>query len=609
MLTWSTPTAIPPTDQPPGGPRPEHHEARMHTDTDSAPAADADRGSAPEGLLEAVRDYERALRDDDLDALARAFAPGPGALRGDASGILAGHDAITAFRGARGGVPARTLREVQVRDLGSPRALVMAVTEPAGGGAGLLTQVWTRADGTWRIEAAHVQSPAPALDRTVWRIVGDPLLRGASAAPGEAPLPLAGVSVAVKDVVAVAGHAVGAGNPDHLAGSPVADRSAPALQALLAAGASVRGIARTDEFAYSIAGRNAHTGTPPNPRVPRGLPGGSTSGAAAAVALGHAELALGTDTAGSLRVPASYQGLWGLRTTHGRVSRDGVLPLAPTFDTVGWIARTPELLRRALHATPDASTTAATAPDAPSSRGGVPDLALVVSPALLDRCDPAVRDAFDARVESLLRSGRIRVVEELAPDALGDPAALAADFRIVQAAEAWQAHGAFVDAHPGSLGEDVAARFAVAATVTADEAQAARTRLARRRAELERVLAGRILLVPSASSAAPDRSASGTEVDAARAATLALTGIAGVLGRPALSAPLLEVPPRDRGRATIPAVGPGGEPVGLCLVGPRGSDLALIDLAESWAADPGADPLPGGRSLPLTHHDQTGSPA
>ncbi|MDO9079141.1 MAG: amidase family protein, partial [Brevundimonas sp.] len=119
---------------------------------------------------------------------------------------------------------------------------------------------------------------------------------------------------------------------------------------LLAAGASVPGIAQTDEFAYSIAGRNPHYGTPPNPAVLGGVPGWSSSGPASAVALGQASIGLGTDTVGSIRVPASYQGLWGLRTTHGSVSADRLLPLAPTFDSVGWVTRSAIALRAAAEA-------------------------------------------------------------------------------------------------------------------------------------------------------------------------------------------------------------------------------------------------------------------
>ena len=159
--------------------------------------------------------------------------------------------------------------------------------------------------------------------------------------------PLSGVTLAVKDVIDVAGIPTGAGNPAFLDDAPPAPRHAAAVSRLLDAGADVIGKAHTDEFAFSLSGTNAHYGTPRNPRAPGRVPGGSSSGSASAVASGIAEIALGTDTAGSIRVPASYCGVWGLRPTHGRVPLEGVLPLAPSFDTCGLLAATGELLERA----------------------------------------------------------------------------------------------------------------------------------------------------------------------------------------------------------------------------------------------------------------------
>lgn len=170
-------------------------------------------------------------------------------------------------------------------------------------------------------------------DTAVWRERGNPLVAGSGSGP------LHGVRLAVKDVHAVAGHRLGAGNPAWLAEAEPQRAHSWAVGALLAAGADVTGIARTDEFAYSLNGTNAHYGTPPNPAAPGRVPGGSSGGPAAAVALGQADAGLGSDTAGSIRVPASYCGLHGLRPTHGAVPATGMLPLAPSFDTVAWLAR------------------------------------------------------------------------------------------------------------------------------------------------------------------------------------------------------------------------------------------------------------------------------
>ncbi|NMO89317.1 amidase [Actinomycetospora sp. TBRC 11914] len=377
----------------------------------------------------------------------------------------------------------------------------------------------------------------------MWREVGAPLVAGAPSGP------LAGLTVAVKDLFAVRGHPIGAGNPTWLAGAGPEARHADAVAALLAAGADVTGIARTDEFAYSLAGTNAHDGTPPNPAAPNRIPGGSSSGPAAAVATGQVDVGLGTDTAGSIRVPASYCGLVGLRTTHGVVSRAGMLPLAPSFDTVGWLTHAAATLDRV------ATALLPAAPDAVLRRG-------VVVPALVARADPAVRAAFDGAV-ARLDLDEVDTVDIAADDL----ASWAAAFRTVQGHEAWAADGAWVSAHPDALGPDVAARFATAAAVTDEQAAAARVVAGRARERLCGLLGdGVALLLPATSSPAPTRAAAPGDptIEAARAATLGLTVLAGLAGAPAVSMPLLTV---------------DGAPVGLSAVAAPGADLALTDLA------------------------------
>ena len=154
-----------------------------------------------------------------------------------------------------------------------------------------------------------------------------------------------GLSFALKDVFEVEGVSRCAGNPDWLRTHPAATRTAPAVARLLDAGASLRGLTITDELTLGLAGENFHYGTPTNPAAPDRVPGGSSCGSAAAVAGGLVDFALGTDTGGSVRVPASYCGIFGFRPTHGRVSNEGVVPLAPSCDTVGWFARDAKVLR------------------------------------------------------------------------------------------------------------------------------------------------------------------------------------------------------------------------------------------------------------------------
>ncbi|WP_062302385.1 AtzH-like domain-containing protein [Demequina subtropica] len=494
----------------------------------------------PEGLVEAVRAYEAALVADDLEALAEAFERGPDTLRVDRSGLLSGHDRITGFRARRGGAGAREVLELRIHLAGADAAHVVSVNKPTSGGRGVVTQLWRRSsDGVWRIAAALVAAPAPVLDPRIWRVAGNPLVAGASQGA------LAGETVAVKDLFAIAGQRIGVGVKTYLAEAPVETVTAPAVQALLDAGASVTGIAQTDQFAYSIAGLNPDYGTPPNPAVPGAIPGGSSSGPASAVALGHASIGLGTDTAGSIRIPASYQGLWGLRPTHGAVSLDGVAPLAPRYDTVGWLTRDGETMRRV------AKVGLAGEPQVRA------DSSLLAAPAVMMACTAGVRASFDA-VLARLAVAQMRV----APVDVPPLDQLFTAFRVTQSAQAWASDGEWVESHPGALAPDIQARFDFARSVTASQEEDALADAGILAAELDLALGNAVLVIPSASSSAPSLGAHESELEERRRATLSITAIAGLTGRPALSVPLLDT---------------FAGPVGVCLVGPRGSDLDLIE--------------------------------
>ncbi|MDN4471822.1 AtzH-like domain-containing protein [Demequina zhanjiangensis] len=504
---------------------------------------------APDSLIEAVSAYERALGADDLDALAAFFAPGPDSMRGDASGLLVGHDAITSFRGARGGVGPRRVVELHLTPAGADW-LAVSVNAPAAGGRGLVSQLWRfsedAADGPgagWRIVAAHVTAPAKAIDQRVWRVVGAPLVAGVPEGP------LAGQTVAVKDLYAIAGQRIGVGVRAYLAEAPIEEANAPSVQSLLDAGADIVGIAQTDQFAYSIAGLNPDYGTPPNPAAPGTIPGGSSSGPASAVALGQASIGLGSDTAGSIRVPASYQGLWGLRTTHGSVSLEGVAPLAPRYDTVGWLTR-------------DGATLLAAAKASISGDPGV-ELGDVVlaSPQVGAAVKPEVRQAFHALLQ------RLEVQVDLETVDLPDLGRLYRGFRVTQSAEAWRSDGEWITAHPGAVAPDVEERFAFAASVTPELEAEGLIEVSALAREIDEALGDTILVLPSTASPAPRLDADPDYLQEVREATLSMTAIAGFTGRPALSVPWMMT---DDG------------PVGLCLVGPRGSDLVLIEKALAW---------------------------
>lgn len=494
--------------------------------------------AAPDGLMDAFWSYERALMDNDLDALDRLFAPGPDTLRGDAAGLLVGHEEISAFRGGRGGAPPRRIVETHVQEVDPDHALVVAVTELDRGGRGQQTQLWARGDDGWQVTAAHVAAPAAAFDPRIWRLVGDPLQ------PGSGTGPLAGETVAVKDLYAVAGQRVGAGNPAWLDQAAVETSHAWAVQQLLDAGADVTGIARTDEFAYSLAGTNAQYGTPPNPKAPHRIAGGSSSGSSSAVSLGHASIGLGTDTGGSIRVPAAYQGLWGIRTTHGLVPTDGLLPLAPSFDTVGWLTRSPALLARVGEAL------------LPEGPGGSDEL--VVVPALLDRAEPDVAAAVTGWIERRPTTTEDHDLAQL-------PGWLTA-FQTLQAWEAWQQHGPWLEGRLDTLGDDVRSRFETGSRVTDAQAEEARAAVAAARSEIRDLVGDRVLVLPSASSVAPRTGPDLAErLQQVRTATMQLTCLAGLGGLPAVS---------------IPVETEDGLPAGVCLVAAPGRDRDLLALVR-----------------------------
>ena len=385
-------------------------------------------------------------------------------------------------------------------------------------------------------------------DATVWRVYGDELVTGAPQGR------LTGMRVAVKDLFAVQGQVAGAGNGAWLAEQATpAKRSAPAVQRLLDAGATVVGMARTDEFAYSLAGTNGHYGTPPNPAAPDRISGGSSSGSAAAVALGQADIGLGTDTGGSIRIPSSYQGLWGMRPTHGVVSVQGLLPLAPSFDTVGWMARDANTLQRA----GDALLPRAEAE--PLQR-------MVLAPALFALAD--------APLAALLRQALagwqapLPALQEIAWDTGVLPDWVKA-FQMRQGVEAWRAHGPWISANWATLNPDVKSRFQAASRYTAQDLASADSVLAQARTRINAMLGEAVLVLPSASSFAPlrtDAAMGGAVVEAARASTFQLTCLAGITGRCAIS---------------VPVATQGQPPAGLCLVGPRGRDRDLLRLANS----------------------------
>ncbi|MEC5386623.1 amidase [Uliginosibacterium sp. H3] len=386
-------------------------------------------------------------------------------------------------------------------------------------------------------------SPLPFPDT-----VGAWVPHGKYSLPPTAMGPLDGLGFAVKDVFDVAGLPTGAGNPLWLETHAIPRRHSTLVAKLLDAGATLHGKTLTDELAFSIHGNNMHYGMPINRAAPERIPGGSSSGSVAAVAARLVDFALGTDTGGSTRVPASYCGVWGLRSTHGLLSREGLVPLHPSFDTATWFAhdaRCFEAVGRVL--LPESNFT--------------PQRVLAFS------------DAWStADVDFLpgLRQTLDYLSAELAPQEIAAAeGSTVEDWRqtyvTLGAFDGWQTHGNWIEQHAPVFAPAIAARWQHASTVTCAQAGAANTQRARIRERVRDLLGhDAIAVVPSAASLAPLRESSGAQIDDIRARTLRICCIAGLAGLPQVSIPLSSAQ---------------GAPLGVSLIGPAGSDLALIRIA------------------------------
>ncbi len=367
--------------------------------------------------------------------------------------------------------------------------------------------------------------------------------------------PLNGLSFASKDIFDIAGHVTGCGNPDWARTHVPALSHAAAVAKVLEAGANLVGKTITDELAYSLNGQNHHYGTPTNSNAPGRIPGGSSCGSASAVAGGACDFALGSDTGGSVRVPGSYCGLYGLRPTHGRVDIAGVMPLAPSFDTVGWFARVPEVLTAVGEVLlgPDAEETE-------FARVTLVEDALALA-------GPSAQQALAPHIEALgHRFGGMGSVLLAEPDGYD---AWMWHFRKLQGQEIWQVHGAWIEEVQPTFGPEIAERFDWVRSIKNEDlsdCREARQELTKRM----EALCGNdsLLCLPTVPDIAPLMSISGKDLLDHRGRVLSLTCPSGLSGLPQVTLPLAQI---------------SGSPLGLSLIAPRGRDRALLDFASTFA--------------------------
>ena len=332
-----------------------------------------------------------------------------------------------------------------------------------------------------------------------------------------------GLSFALKDVFNVEGVSACAGNPDWLRTHRPATQTAPAVARLLDAGASLRGLTLTDELTLGLSGENFHYGTPTNPAAPDRVPGGSSCGSAAAVAGGLVDFALGTDTGGSVRVPASYCGIFGFRPTHRRVINRGVVRLAPSFDTVGWFARDAKVLRLIGEILLEKFTE-------PTNTRKI----LIVDNMFRDM-NAAAAQVLRARLKNILEDISIDCAD--LPNFPDDSIVPANLYRTISGSEAWMVHGEWIAQHKPTFGSQVAERFRYAAKVTLaqrDEAETIRRSLTRTVCDL--LKDGTILCAPTAPDVAPLRGHA--DIPEVRLPLIGVTALASLSGLPVVSVPL-----------------------------------------------------------------------
>ncbi len=365
---------------------------------------------------------------------------------------------------------------------------------------------------------------------------------------------LQGLSFTVKDLYDIGGYKTGNGSPAWLLDHEVATDTATVVQLCLNAGATMLGKVICDEFFYSFIGENAHYGTPVNSAAPGCIPGGSSSGSAASVAAGICDFSLGSDTGGSVRIPAAFCGLFGLRPTFGRLNLKGATAMAPSFDTAGWIAKDP-------------------------------DVFLKLGPILLNH------DSVKAKVEHVrlanfafdLSDDEVSVPLKTWLDTNNNDLSLTSPieelpcgitlhgaretFRVIQAWEVWQTFGPWITKAEPNFGPGVKERMDIARTVTKVDLRDKISNRKRINAALNELIPrGTVLALPVTASLPVKVNTKPEILDAYRAKTLSLVCLASLAGLPQIS---------------VPVTNSNGIPVSLGLIGWKGGDEALLSIASN----------------------------
>jgi amidase len=364
---------------------------------------------------------------------------------------------------------------------------------------------------------------------------------------------LTGYSFVFKDLFDVKGFKTGAGNPAWLESHSEASDTSVLIRTLLASGAECVGRVQTDELAYSLNGQNIHYGTPTNPIAPQCIPGGSSSGSAVAVAKKEADFSIGTDTGGSIRVPSSYCGLFGLRPTLGGLSLEHCFELAKSFDTAGIMTRSLPLLEKVFtQLSPELAVI-----------NQVGDI--VLDEALLTYLGNERKARLDKAFE---RAGLSYVTTNKLARSKWNFAQLSELFRTIQGFEIIQKHGEWLELYSETLDQPIQERanWARRITSTQYEQALAQQKEFKHFIQTEWLSQHSVVILPTTPGSPPLLEMEAEPLAQYRSELMGLTAIAGLGGFPQLHIPMADL-----------SMGPAG----VSLLGNPRSEFQLFALAKA----------------------------
>ena len=357
---------------------------------------------------------------------------------------------------------------------------------------------------------------------------------------------LSNLNFVVKDMCKIKNHKTSCGNPDFYQKCKVASDFAPFLKVILEEGATLKGITICDEFFYSLIGENGHYGTPTNLNAPGCVPGGSSSGSAAALTTNLYDFSIGSDTGGSVRVPASFCGLFGIRPTHDRINTEGVYPMAPSFDTLGWFSKNIDIFKKIGSILLNLN-----------EKTEFLFKEFVIAEDILELANPDIVNLFNNYINNKFpKIKRFRL-------SVHDKEIIADNFRILQGGEIKENIIPWILENKPKISPEISARIEMAKKITNDQIDEALNFRSTLIEEIDKSLPkGMIALFPTTPFSSPKCGQSDEQLGSYRKKLMEFTSIAGMTSRPQISMPKFK---------------DNTGPIGISLLGWQYSDEILLE--------------------------------